>query len=427
MTVQKYFFVLLILFVVVAPASFCNAKSSIWSETKIANLIYFWNRAYNSNGISGWSPALQNPNISVTYNVSVENTDTNLIVSDSSFVTAGTHLRFIFIPHYYIDVYWYGTGYSSDSPYGKWGDPNIAPTLNCSASDQMTNTGAQCGSPFDYFDPYISLIVAVPAKDITNLSGLNCGDLFSYNLGDGGTVGYYMDCTVNNNTTGSTITLQPTFVFNTTYGEFYYAYFDRRNFCGPPCVSIFGVYCAPVCLPGCFSNAIPLRADATGQPFICANLGSYSLFSPGSNPTYIITVPEQTIPYTLYVSANLPTATCKATPSVPQANQSVTWSAVVTGNGTPNYTYRWEGACEGTYSNCTGNGTDCTCTKSGGYTNGSPQATVHITDSVGSQTNPDPVCTATVNTNPPCTSMGPLASLFNAIAKLFGKDLCYNK
>jgi hypothetical protein len=94
------------------------------------------------------------------------------------------------------------------------------------------------------------------------------------------------------------------------------------------------------------------------------------------------------------------TATCKALPSVPQLNQSVTWSVVsVTGGAgggnLANYTYQWQDACTKSYSQST------TCNVAGGYaTTGAKTATLTARDAAGNTGQAQ--CTANVNPLAPC-------------------------
>ena len=96
-----------------------EAKDVVWNDVENTTLIYFWDNAGTSN-YSGWGKGLSNPNISVTYHAQIKNKDTGAIIADGASIPVGTHLTLTLLPHTSQDIYWFGTGYSTDSPYGDW-------------------------------------------------------------------------------------------------------------------------------------------------------------------------------------------------------------------------------------------------------------------------------------------------------------------
>jgi hypothetical protein len=115
------------------------------------------------------------------------------------------------VKHKSVDISWFGTGYSNDSPYGEWREEGTLPPQidTCKEKDYINrhNTGMYT------FDVYIPLVVDSPNKSFSNLSGLtDCIDVAENEIN-----GKSKICTASS---GGTIT--PTFNFSQTNGKFYY-------------------------------------------------------------------------------------------------------------------------------------------------------------------------------------------------------------
>ncbi len=281
MNINKYILIVAIFLVIIGlSASVCNAavvpttKSLQWNYTVNGTLDYFYNRF----GEAGWAPALSNPNISINYNIGITNADTGAPIACHSSVPVGTKLKLGFAPHKSDDIYWFGTGYSGDSPYGEWGQHYTSATpITTETKDFVTDeygigsTVQLCTGSFyaGTFSAYIPLVVTPPTIKISNTTGMSCDSQLTGNKTDG----YFKTCTVTD-----AGTLNPHFNFGATTGQFYYRYFDSRTDCGAPCT------------PGPQGNNVPLDSgtdDVSQGP--CAGLLNHT-----SQP-FVLNVPAQTI------------------------------------------------------------------------------------------------------------------------------------
>jgi hypothetical protein len=118
-------------------------------------------------------------------------------------IPKGRQVRFEFAPHASTDIYWVGTGYAWDSPYGDWIAGAASPPI-----------GEMCMPKNYYFSNgdsnfYASLSVDPPSKSITGTSALSCGSAAE----DGS-----MTCSALNE--GA---ITPVFNFAATQGHFYWA------------------------------------------------------------------------------------------------------------------------------------------------------------------------------------------------------------
>lgn len=270
--IKKFITPLAVLFVVssILIPHVSEAKSQSWNTVVNKNFAYLADRFE----YSVWAPALSNPNMTIKYNVQIKNKDTDAIVGDNSKVLVGTNLIFKFLPQKSTDVYWFGTGFSGDSPYGEWRKDAAPPPFSCNEKDFLENfarTSPINNHTQDYNqDVYIPLVVNFPKKTLTGTNNLTCGAL----EGDE-TKGYSMECKVIN---PGTIT--PQFHFATTQGKFYYRY--KEN--------------------GCYGNNIPLSItddirDWKTLDFQVAYNDIYSHATKISD--FSLNVPQQTIIYNL--------------------------------------------------------------------------------------------------------------------------------
>ena len=155
-----------------------------------------------------------NPNISIQYRAFVTNADTGDIILPGSAVPVGTHLQLVFDKHVSDDIYWFATGAFLDSPYGDWGNPDVAPPVQCLEKDYLATSKwlyySANGGDYSYKN-YVPFIVREPVK---NISG-NGSDLLSCDAQNGSE----QDCTA---TAVGTVPLS--FNFGTTVGKFYVRY-----------------------------------------------------------------------------------------------------------------------------------------------------------------------------------------------------------
>ena len=251
-------------------------------------LWYAWNRWSGCNyttgclpssdtSTQGWVVGLGQPNITIGYDVRVLDKTSGQEVADNN-VSVGQQITLKFMPYVSDNIFWFGTGYSMDSPYGSW-STNAAPParvnnrVTCDSKDFVVKytLPASLGYGSLVFDVYVPFQVHPPARSIvpTSLSGLSCGSLTSQTDGS-----QTMDCTVQN-----TGTMTPTFKFDATYGKFYYRYYDYRT-----------EYVA-----GCYGNNIPMAKN--GNP----SGPTYNTVST-IYPAYQVTIPEKQIPVTLTAS-----------------------------------------------------------------------------------------------------------------------------
>lgn len=149
----------------------------------------------------GGASRVWNVSTSVSYHARVVDTATGLPITCGSSVNAGTPISLQFVPHSYLDIFWFATGNYADSPYGYWVDNAYAPAGGiCNAQDLLRNTS-------EVGPVYAALSVAPPAKSIIGTSQLGCSAAGGNN----------MSCT-----TPHSGTFTPTFTFAPTYGHMYF-------------------------------------------------------------------------------------------------------------------------------------------------------------------------------------------------------------
>ncbi len=275
-----------------------EAKSATWNKIIEKNFEYFWSISqvpgwYGSG--SGWTLGLKNPNITVKYNVEVRNRDTNALIAEGASVPIGTDIALSFKKHVSTDISWFGTGYSSDSPYGAW-KLNAAPGVEdtCKDNDFVNSVKVWYeGTYLGTVGVYIPLRLDFPEKSITNKDNLSCG-----NLNGDESNGYTMNCTVN-----AVGTIKPYFNFGATTGKFYYRY------------KTLTVYNASNSIPKdtCISTNLPMKTDGS---------------------TYVLQVPQKTITYSFTAVTPPPANRAPAAPVI---------SGPVTGTVSTTYTFGIKG------------------------------------------------------------------------------------
>jgi plastocyanin len=105
-------------------------------------------------------------------------TDNGTQINDGSQVPVGTHLTLAFTPHQPADIYWFGTGGTSDSPTGQWISGAGTPAYGCFASDKVNNTPIGYTDQNNHqgtFNAFIPLTVNPPQETINAGANLNCG------------------------------------------------------------------------------------------------------------------------------------------------------------------------------------------------------------------------------------------------------------
>lgn len=246
----------------------------LWNKAFDIRLAYFWNwdglSGYGNS--SGWTNALDNPNVTVTYNVRITNADTNAVINDGDSVALGTRIKLNFLKHAYTDISWFGTGYSEDSPYGEWREEGMAPPKEDTCKDKdFLRKYIPPSNPYNYaLSMYIPLVIDSPNKSITNLSGLTrCVTDKETEIG-----GMSVTCTVS-----SVGKINPKFNFSSTKGTFYYRYYLHKQKYEPV---------------GCYGNNIGLR-KITKMAY-----DQFGWAAPEvADTTFQLSVPEKTITYTL--------------------------------------------------------------------------------------------------------------------------------
>ena len=309
------------------PGNLVNPSITSGSKQALHNVTIASNFAYYANMFGGganyWSPALKNPNISVKYNTKIINLDSvsKDEISDGATIFEGANIRLQFIPHHSYDIYWFGTGYSADSPYGDWLNSDATPIISCQEKDfvnRMSFTeflaNAHPGWQNYYYYVYIPLIISPPQKSFTNINNEN---LLCSSIQGNETIGYYVDCNVKKSGV-----LNPVFNFNSTEGKMYY----RWKYYGPTDYS-------SITTGQCYGNNLPLKYSGN---FVYRS-GGYTASNVGN--TFILQIPAKTISYSINVikppvTNNLPTISISG-PSTGTVGNNYNFTFTATDTDTP--------------------------------------------------------------------------------------------
>ena len=110
----------------VVMIGFCAVKVKV-TDAKSIGVNVPWNTSYAGilyhsagvyQGVSGsWQLGLSSPNITISRNASVF--QNGVEISDGASVAVGDTVSFT-APVADADIFWFGTGFSNDSPYGYW-------------------------------------------------------------------------------------------------------------------------------------------------------------------------------------------------------------------------------------------------------------------------------------------------------------------
>ncbi|USN88601.1 MAG: hypothetical protein H6780_03890 [Candidatus Nomurabacteria bacterium] len=258
-----------------------EAKSVVWNSAMLPPLAYYWANIHSAWQTSAMTPgavgcvnpgpggcgfqlALDNALASVTYKAEVYDYTTGNVLADGAVVPVGTKLQIREIPKINTDISWFGTGHSSDSPYGRW----------VAAAGPLTSIGC---SPGDYTGT-ASLILAEDPIHTYNMLHVDPKTPLplpvSANLScDAGGV-----CDV---TAPGPINLRMS--FPETVGRFYHRYVGK----------IWGNWI-------CGGNNVPLRTF-TAEDYSFTYMGVYYAFYANIVPSgsdYFLQIPEQAIDFT---------------------------------------------------------------------------------------------------------------------------------
>lgn len=188
---MKKILLMTFLIAVVISTSQAEAKSHVWSSGVLPDyLAYVWDPLH-----AGWGLGLYDINASVTRNAYMYRN--SIAINDGAVVNVGDTISFT-APVMNSDISWFASGYSVDSPYGKW----------------VNNAG---------FPGSIStLITTLPAYKIYSEFSVNPSAITFTHTGSTASLSCNSNgssCVVNSS--GSILTQVN---YSSTYGKFYYRY-----------------------------------------------------------------------------------------------------------------------------------------------------------------------------------------------------------
>lgn len=314
-------------------------------------LWYAWNRfmtpSNTDTAIQGYVSALSQPNITIGYDIGIFDAETGARIPENGTVSVGDKIELRFGKFRSQDIFWFGTGYSMDSPYGEWRADAAAPArvggkVACEDKDMLVRYHLP-GYGLD-FNVYIPLVVNPPSRTFASIPGnLDCDPVQEA----GGML--KRKCTVTDS--GD---IKPKFNFAATYGKFYYRYYDFRSG-----------------MSGCFGNNIPLT-DSFGQ----ANGPVYNNVTTIQAP-YVLQLPAQSFTYAIKATGTSskptePALSCPTEMVPPGDNVIIRLSSSDPENDKVRYGADWiEDAVKEVNSGWTelmNDDTQATLTKVGGYT-----------------------------------------------------------
>jgi hypothetical protein len=278
-------------------------KSVTVTNNNIPVLSYYWNRAAvystdtvtletsatedcrrivdrggNVNLVCGWVKGLERgSNASILYKGKLVNVDTNREITDRTALPVGTRFRVERdTATLATDISWNGTGFSEDSPYGRWVE-NAGPLpLACKSPDFLNRSSYVFNNVTWSYDTYVLLNVDPVTPRVTGASS---------NLSCAGNL-----CTV----TGAGA-ISVALDFPSTVGRFYYRYYTPRT-------SISRLN--PM---GCHANNVPMRSGVVWNDYGFGPDPSCAGPECLNTPTYDLTMPRQSITWSLSgVSVNTP-------------------------------------------------------------------------------------------------------------------------
>lgn len=224
-----------LLFLLVLSSSFIfgmpsevEAKSEIATVNNIPQLAHQWVNlflVYTTDTVPlttattgfKWLLGLEaGASASVVYKAILINDDTGDEIMDNTSIPVGTKIRVERVPAQDSDIFWNGTGYASDTPYGYWVTDAGPQAKACHAEDQTLSKLIEVGGLIASTTAYTLLDVAPTVEQlISPSSNLSCvGNI----------------CTV---TSSGPVSVGMN--FPRTYGRFYYRYIDHPNQHGGKC------------------------------------------------------------------------------------------------------------------------------------------------------------------------------------------------
>lgn len=246
-----------------------HAESVTWTSPVLPSLI-----AIGADGPDLGTIHLEQLIATITYGVTVWKLDNSGakvgIIPSGSAVPVGTRVLLEFNQHQYQDIYWFGTGWGYDSPYGDWVNDAANPSPNTINLRYNSSYLSGLCIPKNLYstdlkysnatsDEYATLSVAPPAKSIT-LGGAPATCTSAAN-------GYDQVCTL-----GEPGTVTADFAFAETKGKFYAAEYRKQG------------------------------GNSVGK---CQSDGKPMALSGGKRQTagdYQLTIPQQAIPFSITVT-----------------------------------------------------------------------------------------------------------------------------
>ncbi len=184
-----------------------DAKETQWQNTDVPSLGTSW---------GGQKTSLKDISVTVTYKAEITKENGEALSGGES-MPVGTKLNLKFVPHSSDDIYWFGMGDVYDSPYGEWRAGATAPTVGCQDKDftNATITGMPIfGDGFRSRYMFFPLVVSPPTRSLTNVQNMTCTALDARGEAS---------CTVS-----GAGPVSATFSYGSTYGKFYYSYFQTK-------------------------------------------------------------------------------------------------------------------------------------------------------------------------------------------------------
>jgi len=222
---------------------------------------------------------LSNPTISVNYYAKAFNPDTGVIIKNNDNVNVGDKINFSLKTFEDTDIVWNGTGYYADSPYGRWTDLETVPSYKCSNNDYFGESKNVVGTTQLHETHYKPFLINKPNYSIQHNGSaqLDCS-----NNG--------FDCVVES---GGNI--NSNIVIDETIGKFYYQYRKLDS-------NLFG---HGACAYSNITSKVD-RSDLSSNVYEYSFRGFtydnyYILKDPSQSPTFVHTVPQQTINFNLAV------------------------------------------------------------------------------------------------------------------------------
>lgn len=205
----------LFLIVIAALPSGANAESVMWQTSAVPTLFYPASGDASGGGVA--YAFLRNTQVTVQYRATiVDDLGNNLC---GATVPKGTAMHLKFLPHESHDIYWFGTGYDHDSPYGFWKADAAPPTPRNGGYDPAWCTPDSYVNTFGWEsqgagrvmrnESHVSLDANPPVHTLSVPDFLTCDTPLS----DGS-----QNCTASRAGSGSA-----RFGFGATYGRFYFA------------------------------------------------------------------------------------------------------------------------------------------------------------------------------------------------------------